>query len=253
MRVHALSDVHVDYDVNARWAASLSSWDYREDVLILAGDVSDSVARLRTCLETLAGRFRAVLFVPGNHELWVTRDRPVGSSLEKFEQVRSLVKDSGGLMEPWYGGSLAIVPLLAWYDFSFGAPSAHFESIWMDFRACRWPSGYGMADVTRHFLDLNPSVLAQPAGKVISFSHFLPRLDIMPHYIPQRFRAVYPVLGSAALDRQVRALRSTQHVYGHSHVNRRVRLDGVEYINNAFGYPSETNIAAKRLLCIHEE
>jgi hypothetical protein len=42
------------------------------------------------------------------------------------------------------------------------------------------------------------------------------------------------------------------HVYGHSHINRRVEIDGVSYINNAFGYPSETAITSKRLLCIHE-
>src|SRR5262245_3159141 len=30
-------------------------------------------------------------------------------------------------------------------------------------------------------------------------------------------------------------------------------LDGVNYINNAFGYPSETRIAAKRLVCIYDK
>ena len=29
-------------------------------------------------------------------------------------------------------------------------------------------------------------------------------------------------------------------------------IDGVRYVNNAFGYPGETRIAAKRLLCLHE-
>lgn len=42
------------------------------------------------------------------------------------------------------------------------------------------------------------------------------------------------------------------HVYGHSHINRRARIDGVTYINNAFGYPGEGGISAKQLLCIDE-
>jgi hypothetical protein len=29
-------------------------------------------------------------------------------------------------------------------------------------------------------------------------------------------------------------------------------IDGVTYVNNAFGNPSEGHIAAKRLACIHE-
>jgi predicted phosphodiesterase len=53
------------------------------------------------------------------------------------------------------------------------------------------------------------------------------------------------------LEQQIRLLRSDIHVYGHSHVNRRIEIGGITYINNAFGYPSETRIAAKRLLCIH--
>jgi len=41
-------------------------------------------------------------------------------------------------------------------------------------------------------------------------------------------------------------------VYGHSHFNRRVQIDGVTYVNNALGYPNESRIAARRLVSIHE-
>jgi len=47
-----------------------------------------------------------------------------------------------------------------------------------------------------------------------------------------------------------RDLLTAIRVYGHSHVNRRVPIEGVCYINNAFGYPGETRITAKQLLCI---
>lgn len=70
MRVFALSDVHLDFAVNAEWIAALSDWDYRDDILILAGDVTDRLPLLGWCLSILRRRFRNVLFVPGNHELW---------------------------------------------------------------------------------------------------------------------------------------------------------------------------------------
>ena len=38
-----------------------------------------------------------------------------------------------------------------------------------------------------------------------------------------------------------------------SYVNRQVVVDGVTYINNAFGYPHEKRIAAKHLICIHPD
>jgi hypothetical protein len=87
---------------------------------------------------------------------------------------------------------------------------------------------------------------------VITYSHFLPRIDLMPDFIPCASRVLYPILGSSQLDPQLRRLNSHIHVYGHSHVNRNVKIDGVSYINNAFGYPHETRITSKHLVCIHE-
>ena len=46
MRVFALSDLHADFPPNLSWIHSLSSDEYRNDFLILAGDVSDLPVRL---------------------------------------------------------------------------------------------------------------------------------------------------------------------------------------------------------------
>ena len=252
MRIFALSDLHVDYDANARWVADLSALDYRDDVLILAGDVTDTLSKLEWCLGTLARRFATVLFVPGNHELWVIRDGREKDSLQKFADVCRVAEWSGASMQPFRRPGLTILPLLAWYDYSFGEPSDELRSVWMDYRACRWPAGYTEKDVAAHFAARNDGQVHVPAGTVITYSHFLPRLDLMPDYIPSVHRLLYPVLGSTQLDGQLRQLGSRLHVYGHSHVNRRMTIDGVSYVNNAFGYPSETWIASKDLLCIHE-
>jgi Icc-related predicted phosphoesterase len=77
-------------------------------------------------------------------------------------------------------------------------------------------------------------------------------VDLMPHFIPPQRRMLYPVLGSTGLEVQIRRLRPAIHVYGHTHVNRNLALDGVLYVNNAFGYPHETAITAKELKCIYE-
>jgi hypothetical protein len=96
--------------------------------------------------------------------------------------------------------------------------------------------------------------LSRPVNNtVISFSHFLPRIDVMPDFIPPQHRILYPVLGTDSLEQQIRQIRSDIHVYGHSHVNRKIKIDGITYINNAYGYPSETRISAKRLLSIYED
>jgi predicted phosphodiesterase len=252
MRIFALSDIHIDYDVNAQWIAKLSIVEYQDDVLILAGDVTDVLRLLGWCLSTLAKRFKNVLFVPGNHDLWVIRDPSEKDSLQKFHEVCAVVESSGGSMRVFRRRGLSIIPLLAWYDYSFGQPSEELRSIWMDYRACRWPSGFTEKDVAAHFAAFNTKEIPLLGDKVITFSHFVPRIDLMPGFIPSAKKVLYPVLGSVQLERQLRRLNPNIHVYGHSHVNRHVEIDGVSYINNAFGSPSETWIAAKRLICVHE-
>jgi len=251
MRIFALSDIHVDYETNARWVANISMSEYQDDILILAGDVTDTLTLLEWCLKTLTTRFKKVLFVPGNHDLWVVRESRDKTSLQKFQDVSAVVEASGASMQSFCERSVSIIPLLGWYDYSFGEPSEELKSMWMDYRACRWPAHFDMREVAAYFAALNhdPVVLA---NKVITFSHFLPRIDVMPRFIPKDKQILYPILGSTLLERQLRRFNPSIHVYGHSHVNREVTLDGVTYINNAFGYPQETWIAAKRLVCIHE-
>ena len=252
MRVFAISDIHIDYQENEQWLLGLSSVDYLEDLLILAGDVTDDLQLLEQCFNDLSVKFQKVLFVPGNHELWVVRDN-ISTSFEKYKKICELANNYDISMQAYHTDSLSIVPLLGWYDFSFAEPSPQLMEVWMDFRACVWPGNLQMPDITDYFLKKNKAFLQTNNQTLISFSHFLPRIDLMPDFIPYSLRYLYPVLGSVLLDEQIRLLKPNIHVYGHSHVNRQVNIGGIQYINNAFGYPSENHITNKNLLCIYEQ
>ncbi len=253
-RVMAISDVHADFEENARWATSLSLWDHRSDVLIVAGDVSDRLPMLQKTLEALASRFDTVLFVPGNHELWVARDGPgAGDSLQKFERVQHAARQCGVLTGTLRQPGLRVVPLHSWYDHSFGEPGPELRRVWADFVACRWPEGWQAPDVAREMFARNLPEPPRAEGEtIVSFSHFMPRIDLMPAGVPDRVRMLFPVLGASRLDAEIRRLQASVHVYGHSHLNRDRLIDGVRYLNNAYGYPHETAITAKRLLTVWE-
>jgi len=252
MRVFAVSDIHVDYAENLAWILGLDSKEYANDILILAGDVTDKMPLLEQVFVSLAASFKAVLFVPGNHELWVRED-DFDCSLNKFEAITELCKSCGVHADVFELPDISFVPLYSWYDFSFAEPDRHLRRAWRDFRACSWPEHLAQSkDVTEYFLKLNIPKLNISNKTVISFSHFLPRIDVMPVGIPIKRRNVYPVLGSEALGLQVKQLNPTIHVYGHSHVNQAIDLDDIHYVNNAFAYPSESYIARKKLKCIFE-
>ena len=252
MKVFAVSDVHVDYAENLAWILGLGYKEYANDILILAGDVTEKMSLLEQVLVSLAVSFKVVLFVPGNHELWV-QENDFDCSLDKFEAIAELCKSCGVHSDVFELLGISFVPLFSWYDFSFGEPDRDLRRAWRDFRACSWPEHLpGSQDVTEYFLKLNIPKLNIINKTVISFSHFLPRIDVMPAGIPVERRNVYPVLGSEALGIQVKQLSPTIHVYGHSHVNQDIELDGIRYLNNAFAYPCESQIARKQLKCIYE-
>ena len=142
--------------------------------------------------------------------------------------------------------------MFSWYDFSFGEPDRHLRRAWRDFKSCVWPANLpDVAAGNQHFLSMNEPVLGIRNSKVISFSHFLPGIDVVSNRIPLERRRVYPVLGSVALGEQVKKLKPDIHIYGHSHVNQSINIEGICYINNAFAYPREERIARKQLHCVY--
>lgn len=71
---------------------------------------------------------------------------------------------------------------------------------------------------------------------VITYSHFLPRLECLPSITSKFMKASLPlVIGCPELDIQIRKVKSVVHVFGHTHLNVDKTVDGVRYVQNAFG------------------
>lgn len=145
MRVWALSDVHTDYKENLAWCEELSTTEYQNDVLILAGDVTDDLPTLRRTLQLFKQRWAHVFFTPGNHDLWVRRgEKARYDSIGKLKAVFAVCTELGVRTAPACINGLWIVPLLSWYHKSWdrepdlaGAAPAH--KMMTDFHVCTWP------------------------------------------------------------------------------------------------------------------
>ncbi len=256
MKVYTISDIHLDYKENQLWLHGLSLDNFQEDILILGGDISAKTGLVVEAFEAVRKRFREVIYTPGNHDLWVHRNGN-RDSFDHFYMIKKIAEDYGIHTTPAHFGALSIIPLLGWYDYSFGPPSKEILRSWSDYSLCKWPEGFQETEVTSYFISINEKMLAQEVLEtqdrfVISFSHFLPRIDLMPVYIPEDRQKLYPVLGSDQIEKQIRRLNPDIHIYGHSHFNRNVILDNITYINNALGYPHETRITTRKLICVYE-
>lgn len=231
MRVFATSDLHTDYKENFSWLTQLSDTAYRDDTLIVAGDVSDRLEIIRETLLLLRSKFRHLLFTPGNHELWVRNVE--FDSIEKLNQILRLCDELGVTTKPLHLDDLWIVPLFSWYD---GVYNSEMKA-WADFHLCKWPND--AQPLPDYFLRLNEPHLKSYDAPVITFSHFIPRADLFPP--PEYMRISWlPIVSLCkALDAQIRRVESRVHVCGHTHTTFDRVIDNVRYIQNAVRYPKE--------------
>ena len=188
------------------------------------------------------------------------------------------------------GGGVWIVPVLAWHHASFDhepdiPPSVRSvpppERVMSDFRLCAWPSPLDPADAsvaekldamndTRQewgaFLHkLQHGTSAERRSPILSFSHFLPRLELCPEkrmlFYPNLPKAVgsdfilrriaplrahgLGASGASASARdggfpeEARSEREHVHVFGHTHFGWDQTLDGVRYVQAPVSYPHE--------------
>ncbi len=239
MRVFATSDLHSDHRDNWDYLAALSDCDLREDVLIVAGDVTHKLDLLAATLDLLRGKFARLFYVPGNHELWV-RDDKRWDSLDKFHRIVELCGELGVETRAAQVEKYRIVPLFSWYDAAFDTEEWEDEAVlegWGDFHHCRWPQDLG--PLSHFFARLNEGHMPTGGAETISFSHFLPRAELLPQREVLRFKGLPRVAGCNSIETQVRQLGAQIHVFGHSHIRRDVVLDEVRYVQHGLGYPRE--------------
>lgn len=259
MRIFAISDLHVDFRENLQWVNRLSDCDYRDDVLLIAGDVSHRLDRVTSVFETLNEKFAHLFFVPGNHDLWV-REKEVADSIEKFHRLMAVCDDLQVITKPKRMNDVWVVPLLSWYRLpEWGADSLFVPKdgedpslrMWSDNVFIQWP----IADntVVNYFLDLNTFHISKRVNDmpVLTMSHFLPRQELVFGNAVERqkmrpgSRDPHPgfnfsrVAGTSLLDDQIRTWGAHLHVYGHQHRNRDRVLDGVRYVSHCLGYRRE--------------
>lgn len=248
MRVFAVSDIHTDFRGNMKWLEELVSWggnEFRNDVIIIAGDISHDLGIIETTFTLFQQCFGYVFHVCGNHELWVAPlTETVRDGYEKCNEILEICEKLGVfshavVFEDRNKGCdpLIVVPLLSWYEPQFVGSEARKYMKEFDC-ACRWTEHDQV--VTTKFLQFNvPNIefLSKTYNlsdcKVVTCSHFLPRKELF-----YGWPALQEVMGSKRIDDQLRLLKSKVHVFGHSHLNYDATIENVRYVQHALGSES---------------
>lgn len=242
MRILAISDLHTDFKKNRSVLEGISDTLYQNDCLIVAGDIAHQLSIIKETLTLLRSKFKQLFFVPGNHDLWVVKQSY--NSIEKLITILKLCDSLDVHVRPTKINDIWVVPLFSWYHADFAGKqvidTTQLEG-WVDFHLCKWPDGLGRLD--HYFARMNQVHLKTYDAPVISFSHFLPRMELLPPINRLWFKALPNVAGSLMLEQQIRQLRSVAHVFGHSHINWDMTLDGTRYVQNALSRSRGTPVS----------
>ena len=75
--------------------------------------------------------------------------------------------------------------------------------------------------------------------RVLTFSHFLPRIDLLSEQAQLRFKGLPKMAGSPGLGPVVAGIGGEMHVFGHSHIPWDETIDGVRYLQHPLAYLQE--------------
>jgi 3',5'-cyclic AMP phosphodiesterase CpdA len=255
-RLVAISDLHVAYAENRQIVTQLTP-DSPDDWLLVPGDVAETFEDIEWTLSTLRERFAAVIWAPGNHELWTTqRDTVQARGEERYHRLVELCRrlDVVTPEDPYpvwsgEGGPATIVPLFLLYDYTFRPASVPSKEA-----ALAWAHETGIVCTDEYLLhpDPWPSRDAWCAARVAATERRLADRDpalptILVNHFPliQELTSIlyYPQFaqwcGTTLTADWHRRFNAVAVVYGHLHIPRTVWHDGVPFEEVSLGYPRE--------------
>jgi 3',5'-cyclic AMP phosphodiesterase CpdA len=250
----AVSDLHVHHPENRALVQDLTG-RAPDDWLIVAGDVAARDADLEWALTTLRQRFGALIWVPGNHELWSGPDDPVRGE-QRYRHLVDLCRSVGAVTpeDPypvWEGpaGPAAVVPMFVLYDYTFRPPGATSQA---DALARARAAGVVCADERLLHPDPYPSREAWCQQRLTVTRQRLAELPAgLPTVLVNHFPLVreptkalrYPEFaqwcGTVHTAGWPQAYQAAAVVYGHLHIPRTTWHDGIRHEEVSLGYPRE--------------
>jgi predicted phosphodiesterase len=257
MKLYAISDLHVGREANRQALEALPA--YPNDWLILAGDIGETTDHFHYALSLLSQRFKQLLWVPGNHDLWTLPSPLLGHDEmrgeAKYHQLVALCRDYGVLTpeDPyvlWPGEEkpLLLAPLFLLYDYSFRPHDVPLEQV------VSWAQEKKMACADEYYLhpDPYPSRSAWCATRchstekrlqqvpsstsLILINHFPLHESLVRLYRIPRFS---PWCGTRYTHDWHKRFPVSVVVYGHLHMRATDYRDGVRFEEVSLGYPGQ--------------
>lgn len=267
MKLYALSDLHLGYEINRR--ALLEVESHKSDWLILAGDVGETCEQLRFAFEVLAPRFKQLVWVPGNHELWTVPSKQESERGHfKYTKLIDLCRAYDVITpeDPYpvvsvNGQATRIAPLFLLYDYSFRPDDVPLA------KAISWAEQAGVVCTDEYMLHADPysnraewchARCAEAEMRLDACNDGLPTV-LVNHFPLRRDLAHLPSMPQFSLwcgtrkteDWHLR-FNAAAVVSGHLHRRSTAYRDDVRFEEVSLGYPKQWSGYVEINDCIRE-
>ena len=275
MKIGVTSDLHTDvtplnkqilpHIVEAAEKAGL-------DIFILAGDLSPNLLELANILNafTESNLECPKLFVPGNHDIWVS-EHPQITSEQKYDTIAVVCRECGFHpldATPFVVNGIGFCGTIGWYDYSFRrreynlskgiyASKQLSRSVWNDSNYAKWDgSDPEMAHRFENKLRAQIRSIRDSVSQIIVTTHHVPFQECVPFRgtLPRDFFSAYmgsQGLGKICLEEQL----VTHSLFGHTHTPIRQQIGNITAICSPIGYLYQSpacdlaTYAQERLTC----
>jgi Icc-related predicted phosphoesterase len=258
MKLYAISDLHVHYEANRKALKSIKN--YRDDWLILGGDMGEKGEHHEFVFDIVCNKFDKVFWVPGNHDLWTIKDNngKTVSGIEKYQYLLSICRrysiitpEDNYVEWPGDGHPCVIIPLFNLYDYSFSPDDVTKDN------AIKWAMKSGIVCNDEYYLKTSPyESILEWCDERISYSE--KRLEdvhlkmpdhgfILINHFPLRYEHVQLFwiprfsiwCGTKKTENWHRRFPVHVVVYGHIHYRATHNLDKVRFEEVSLGYPKQ--------------
>ena len=260
MRLYAVADLHLGFAANREALAEIRPRP--DDWLILAGDVGETIRHMRIAFDALLPKFKKLVWVPGNHELWAVAGRdaePGAPALRGEERYRAFVElcREYGVLTPEYDYPLCAVevrtarllPMFLLYDYSFRPPEI------AEADALAWAREDRVRCADEQFLSPHPhesraawcrarceatearlTALGEEDVPRILVNHWPLREELAK---PPRIPRFSLWCGTKTSEDWHLRFGAAAVISGHLHMPRTRVIDGVAFEEVSFGYPKQ--------------
>lgn len=252
MKIGFVSDLHVDHNGNLGITE-----DIEADILVVAGDVSNSASKTAHALNQLSDMFDKVLFVDGNHEHYKNNfyDSKIDTIENNNNYLKSLLNDNIIKLDEntiYETESLRFIGVNGWYSFDYfdylPGENIDFWKNYMNDYLCIYKRGsvhqplpYKLAENHSNYIRsmINST---DDLKKNIVVTHTLPHHDLL---IKKPWDHIWERAGGFYLNKYNESvLEDLGHKIslwhnGHTHKTQDLMIHDVRCICNPRGYPGE--------------